>query len=347
MFAKYFQKLRASLLRWRHNWQVQSFVLTVLVALFATLLIFYLTPRLQPSAIFIIALLLAFIIPIPALYIIRRQVQEPLQDLAERVQNMTQGNFLAITPPIEGASQIETIRKNIFHLASYIQAYQQGMRGYLDVLIARQEKERAELAEKWQRELLESLPLLRQRLDMTQQAVVNKSSSSVAHLAAARALATNIAQNVYNITTELYPAKLPKQGLTVALETLVARFEQQGSLSTQFEVRGTPFRLSQRQEVGIYRIAQEALHNIERHAHATEVSLHLNFEESEEATVTLTIVDDGVGFKPPQTSQELLAHPYAGLMNMQEQALLIGGQLTIHTRLNKGTRINLQVSKSD
>jgi two-component system, NarL family, sensor histidine kinase UhpB len=140
-------------------------------------------------------------------------------------------------------------------------------------------------------------------------------------------------EEVRRIARRLRPEALEDLGLESALAALAAAIGEQAEL--RIERRLEPaLPLSQEQELVVYRIAQEALTNVARHADATEVQLHLAQMNQH---VVLTVRDDGGGLPPGafRSSQ--------GIRGMRERAMLIGAQLTIGEPAAGGTEVQLSI----
>lgn len=135
-----------------------------------------------------------------------------------------------------------------------------------------------------------------------------------------------------DLSVELWPAVLDHLGLPAALRWLAERHENTG---LTFEVIVEPVgRLPVRVEAAAFRVAQEALRNIVRHAEATEVTLCLTFEDG---VVDLAIRDDGVGFDTEHAWNRVFAGRSLGLLGMREHARLGGGWLEIGSAPGRGT----------
>ncbi len=140
-------------------------------------------------------------------------------------------------------------------------------------------------------------------------------------------------EEVRRIARRLRPEALEDLGLESALAALAAGIGEQAHLRIERRLEpGLP--LSQEQELVVYRIAQEALTNVARHADATEVQLHL---ERTNGRAILTVRDDGGGLPPGafRSSQ--------GIRGMRERAMLIGAELTIGEPAAGGTEVQLSI----
>lgn len=138
---------------------------------------------------------------------------------------------------------------------------------------------------------------------------------------------------VRRISHDLRPALLDDLGLAAALDHLTREFSEHTSIAATFSAEGTPDGLSDVENTVLFRIAQETLTNIKRHANATCVDICLASEKSQ---VRLSIRDNGIGFDVAGISQ----HPKRGigLRNMHERVNDIGGQLALASS-NEGTTV--------
>jgi signal transduction histidine kinase len=100
-------------------------------------------------------------------------------------------------------------------------------------------------------------------------------------------------------------------------------------------------RLAPAQETALFRIAQEALNNVAKHAQARQVTVNLHAAAER---VWLTVADDGVGFEP-QHSRSAEGSPHLGLLTMREQAEAAGGSLEVESAPGQGTRIMVEVAR--
>jgi signal transduction histidine kinase len=133
---------------------------------------------------------------------------------------------------------------------------------------------------------------------------------------------------------ELRPPLLEKEGLVAALQARLDMVEGRAGLQTELQVEGDK-RLPTGVEEGFYRIAQEALNNVLKHAQARRVRISLSLEEP---AASLEVVDDGVGFVMDQA----LSKGGLGLQGMYERAIQLGGQVAVDSTPGCGTRIRVE-----
>lgn len=139
---------------------------------------------------------------------------------------------------------------------------------------------------------------------------------------------------VQKVATELRPGLLEKLGLIPALEEEVRAFTQRTGLKRQLELDAALGPIAPQQAINIFRICQELLTNIARHAHAKNISVSLIREAS---NLVLEVSDDGVGI----SRRQLTAAKSLGLLGMMERAQLLGGSLDISRAQGKGTTARL------
>jgi hypothetical protein len=133
---------------------------------------------------------------------------------------------------------------------------------------------------------------------------------------------------------DLRPGSLQEHGLAVALNDYTLLFGAREHILIYLEVQGNDGVLPPSVAEALYRVAQEALHNVVRHARATRADVHLRCMP---AQATLTIHDNGVGFDTSQARRGL------GLANMQERMMAIGGRLAVESQLGMGTTVLAEV----
>ena len=137
----------------------------------------------------------------------------------------------------------------------------------------------------------------------------------------------------------LRPPALDELGLTHALRQSLEELKTDG-LVCKFSEVGTPFRLPSSREIAVYRIVQETLSNIRKHANATKVNLHLQFQADK---IIVEIRDNGQGFDLSQTLDSAISVGHLGLLGMKQRAEMLGGDIKIKTDEGAGTAIILSL----
>jgi PAS domain S-box-containing protein len=158
-------------------------------------------------------------------------------------------------------------------------------------------------------------------------------------------LLDDLVKQVHNLAWELRPAALDNFGLETALEQYIANWSEQAQIKADFVGRGftRSRRLAPHIETAFYRVVQEALTNVQRHAKATTVSVMLERVGDE---VLAIVEDNGKGMpsktrrqKTAQTADETPTSNRLGIVGMRERMELIGGSLTVESRSGKGTTV--------
>jgi signal transduction histidine kinase len=208
-----------------------------------------------------------------------------------------------------------------------------------DSLIASQTVERQRFARELHdstSQLLTGIGLLLGRL---QHDLADRDCSGI--IAEMQGLLGEAKQEIRSISYLAHPPALERMGLVRALRSLAEGFGQRTNLEASFEIEGHPVILSPAIEGAIYRIAQEALSNVHRHARATRFRLRLCFRRS---VIHLAIVDDGTGFSRRKLADA--GGPGVGLAGMQSRLAEIEGRLSVRN-LSPGTAIVASARRRD
>jgi signal transduction histidine kinase len=156
-----------------------------------------------------------------------------------------------------------------------------------------------------------------------------------------REMAAQTLEEVHDLALALRPRLLDDLGLLAALQHHLGEFRDRFHLPVDFQVLGLGNRrLPSRVETALYRIAQEALTNVVRHAQAHNVGVLL---EVRDTSVVLIVEDDGRGFDVSQVMGSHVHEGNLGLYGMRERAALLGGTLTIESALGEGTSVFAQI----
>lgn len=208
----------------------------------------------------------------------------------------------------------------------------------LEQVITAQEDERKRIARELHDETSQALTSLMVGLKLLE----GRPDLAPTHdaLARLRSLSSATLETVHSLALQLRPSVLDDLGLVPALERLAAEFHATHGVPVALEtnLRTRP-RLSATVETTLYRIAQEALTNVARHAAAQHVSVIL---EAQRASVTLIVEDDGQGFDPGRLAAERNERSL-GLFGMRERATLLGGAVTLESSPGNGATLFVEV----
>jgi signal transduction histidine kinase len=199
-------------------------------------------------------------------------------------------------------------------------------------LISRQEVERQRIARELHDDISQRIALLNIEIDAIAGHV--DSEQLRARLRTASALIGDIAADVHHMSYELHPARLRTLGLVTSLQLLCRDTSKQRDLNVTFTHGAIPTTMNADVSLCLYRIVQEALHNVARHSQAREAQVSVTCNEGH---LELLVVDSGVGFDPGH------AHAGLGLVSMRERVAILKGQLNIDAVPGGGTRVAVRI----
>jgi signal transduction histidine kinase len=264
------------------------------------------------------------------------QIVKPLQSLEQKATELAWGNFTAIEAPVGGINEIQRLQTELIHMAQKVQAAQESLRGHLGAVTAGQEEERRRLARELHDDTIQSLIALNQRGQLAQMEL--EDHPALEKLTEMQEMMAQIIADLRRLTRDLRPIYLEDLGLVPALDMLVRDTNAALNIPVNFETSGDDRRLRPEVELALYRLAQEALNNVVRHAQASLVVVRLDFAGD---TIRLQIADDGCGFEVPESPAEMAPVGHFGLLGMQERAELIGARLTVNSAPDQGTRVSV------
>ena len=165
--------------------------------------------------------------------------------------------------------------------------------------------------------------------------------SEVIHLVdRLQGLSKQMSKGLYRLVHGLRPAQLDDLGLIPALEYLIDDSRTSG-LEVSIDIKGNPRRLDSVVETVLFRVAQEALHNVIRHAHIHQARILMVFSSQE---ITMKIEDSGIGFDPVES----FAPPRGwGLAGMRERVESVGGELFVASEIGAGTLVEVTIPSFD
>jgi signal transduction histidine kinase len=138
---------------------------------------------------------------------------------------------------------------------------------------------------------------------------------------------------IYHAIYDLWPASLDEMGLFPSLRSYLVEFEETTAITCRLRIQGNPIRFNPAARITIFRILQEALHNIRKHAQATTVELTFKFQSD---WATVMVQDDGIGFDHEKALNE---RQHLGLVSIRERAENIGGSFRIESAPGYGSRL--------
>ncbi len=218
---------------------------------------------------------------------------------------------------------------------------QENMRFYVHQVTIAQEDERKRIARELHDDVSPPLLLLIQRLDTITSGTQPKLSHSLKEsLEGLRSQAIEALEGLRHCAQDLRPRILDDLGLVAALEWMTEDMAKSHGIDAHVEVIGMERTLPVETQLLLFRIAQEALNNIRRHAEASRAMAKLEFRDN---SIKMTVSDNGKGFEPPERTGDLASIGKLGLAGMQERARLLGGTLEVQSTPGKGTTLIVEV----
>jgi signal transduction histidine kinase len=216
-----------------------------------------------------------------------------------------------------------------------IARYRAGMRRYIAAVTHSQEDERKRISRDLHDDTVQQLVAIGQRIDLCR-AKLGDGEDVAADLSEVRHMVTDTVHGVRQFSRDLRPLALEDLGLIPALQYLVN--ELPPKMRATVEVNGEAGKLAPELEVAIYRIVQETLQNVRKHAEASQTSVTVTFTET---NVEIVVKDNGCGFDVPEDLTELARKGNFGVMGIEERVKLFGGAFHIASQPGKGTRVSV------
>ncbi len=198
------------------------------------------------------------------------------------------------------------------------------------------EEERASIAREIHDELGQACTAIKMDLALIGRKITRRRTQLRAKIESSMRLVDDMITTLRRIASDLRPRTLDDLGLAAALEWQGQEFEKRTGIHCRVVLPGEPLNLDSERSIAIFRIFQESLTNVARHARATSVEAHLEMEQDE---LIFSVHDNGKGFDP----QEAKARKSLGLVGMQERAHLLNGEVSIEGIPGSGTTLILRI----
>jgi two-component system sensor histidine kinase DegS len=221
-----------------------------------------------------------------------------------------------------------------------LQRMQQNLRFYLKQITIAQEEERRRIAQELHDDTAQDLIALSRKVDGFMTLHPTLTSADESYLEDMHQHINRTLSGVRRFSQDLRPSVLDDLGLIPAIDWLVPELAKHYKLKIELKINGEPRRFPPEAELVIFRIVQESLRNVGKHAMASHVWVAVDFKSE---STTFTIRDDGRGFHPPDRIGDLAVSGKLGLTGMQERAQLIGSKLSIKSVPGEGTMVAVEL----
>ncbi len=279
--------------------------------------------------VFTVVLVVAASLPVGAIFgwLASRGLRKRLVTLSAASKAWSKGDF-SVTPRDKSGDEIGELTRNLNSMAEQLQTH----------IHTRDELARIEERNRLARDLHDTVKqqtyAARMQLSAAKNLLATNPAAAAEHLEAALQLNRETQQELRLIIDELRPAALEGRGLAQAISDYVTRWQEHTGIKVDATISGERSLPLDVEQV-LYRILQESLSNVARHAEADSVSIALDIAPAKAA---LTIADNGRGFEPAAVSPNSL-----GLTSMKQRLAEANGTLTVETTLSVGTKVIAEV----
>lgn len=253
-----------------------------------------------------------------------------------QVRNFTEGELAFLRAISDQAAQAIANAR----LYEVLQEEQRARAELLDKTITAQEDERRRIARELHDQTSQDLAALMLSLDTCALSSAESEPGPVQHLRTAKSIAETMLASVHRLINDLRPSLLDDLGLAPAIAWYGERRLQPLGITLEFQCDQMEARLPPSLETALFRITQEALTNVVKHADASWVHVTLRVEDH---TALLTVLDNGMGFEKPVTTPRGDEGQGLGLSGMKERVTILGGELRVESKPGQGTAINVAI----
>jgi two-component system, NarL family, sensor histidine kinase UhpB len=279
-------------------------------------------------------------------FAIMRAAFRPLNTIQSTVEEVSQGNSHARVPELDvGDAEIVTLGQTINMMLNRLEQDTRTIERHsrqIQVMSAQilhaQEEERRRIARELHDETSQALNALLLSIEMAQQSLPERDREARQRLENSKQQTAQTLDAIHMLAFDLRPTMLDDLGLVPSVRWYAKRQSETYGVQIMVEADGLDDRLPDQTEVALFRVVQEALTNVAKHASASLARVQL---ERYEAGVRLTVQDNGRGFDMEQTHGDRL-----GLFGIQERVSLLGGTLDVDSRPGRGTRLTVEVPAS-
>ncbi len=287
-------------------------------------------------------LLLFFAIGISTLAIgiaLNHLVIKKLRHFVEAASRFGRGEFKERIR-FKSGDEITRLAESFNRMAEALMEKMRQERKYLLQIIEAQENERRRISRELHDEVGQALYAIQFDLEMIDKDLPNASSAVRGRLEEAKSLSSQTLKAMRQLSLDLRPTMLDDLGLVPTLRWYIQNFSKRLGICSTFETIGFEEKLSPQIETAFYRIVQEALNNIAKHAQADRVEISLVKRDSR---IYASVQDNGKGFDLDKVLHSGTPERGVGIVGIQERVSLLGGQMEIQSRAGSGTVLSIEI----
>lgn len=241
---------------------------------------------------------------------------------------------------VETTRQMEALREAQLQERSRLEQLRNEL---LHRTVTAQEAERSRIARELHDETGQSLTAISIGLRSLKEKIPQDTARAIQQTSRLEEITSNSILELQRMVAGLHPAQLDDLGLLAGLRWFASDVTQNADVNVEVQSQGIPGDLSAEMRVTLFRIAQEAITNVVRHAAANQVLVSV---EVQNGILLMNIQDDGCGFDVSEVMNRKNGSASLGLMGMQERAFLIGGKCQIESNPGEGTKISVTIPLS-
>lgn len=280
-----------------------------------------------------------------ATYIVVKRLTKPLNRLTEGVDTIRRGRD-AEKVPVETEDEIGKLAKAFNEMTESLKGREEALkesemrlRSLSSRLLGAQEQERSRLSKELHDGFGNDLALLKLRLRSIERKLPENGSSLRRDCEETNTYIDQIIENARRLSRDLSPSILEDLGLSAALRWQAENFAEQHFIEITLDMVDIDNQLPPDGQINLYRILQEALSNVYKHAEASAVTLAVKKEQD---TISFLVEDDGIGFDVKGVNKGT-GEKGMGLTTIRERARMLRGDIDIRSHPDRGTRITLEI----
>lgn len=315
---------------------VANAVIVLVGGLFGALLTYYAYRGEEPHDLLLATFIVTGIgLSVGVNYAILRLAFQPLFLLQETIERVRSGDFNARAPHVGGDPDLDQVLDTCNLMLDKLREHRQAVAGQI---LRALEEERKRIARELHDETSQALTTLKINLEAVEQKMGDAPPELKERIRRTKEYTSKTLDEIRRLMFDLRPSVLDDLGLVPALRNLVKERLKGLDLEIDFTVDGLVERLPEELETALFRVIQEAITNVIKHAQATQLSVSLT-EES--GVIVARIHDNGIGFNPAELAGG--GDRGLGLFGMQERTALVGGRLEIDARRGRGTTVRVWI----
>ncbi len=270
------------------------------------------------------------------------RITSAVSSMAQQARRVASGDYDAHVQPPQ-FQELRELAEAFNSMVDQVRDYQAGLRRYLSALTLSQEEERKRISRDLHDDTVQALIAIGQRLELTRAMLSTNAGAAHAQLTEARSMVRTAVESVRQFSRDLRPPALEDLGLTTALRQLADDLARDTGLAVHMALTGDASDLSPGLEIAVYRITQEALANVRKHARASSVRVLADFGLDQ---LTIRVADDGIGFTPPERPADMSTRHHFGLMGIAERVELWDGEWSITSAPGEGTVLDICIPRN-